>query len=113
MKLRISKEDRKVLKEFDYLCYPRDTHLLRLDLFFDYYGGMVYNLLSFRYRFLKWDTANEKMLPPEETDEDVIKIKEYIERNKANDYGIEMKDYWDSLTKIVEVLKKYYPGNGY
>lgn len=96
MKLRISKEDRKILKEFDDSCYPRDTYLLRLNLFFDYYGGK---------KIFKWNTSNEKMLHPEETDEDVIKIKKYIERNKSNDYGIEMQDYWNSLTKIVEVLK--------
>lgn len=96
----LNKEEEKFLKNFIAEKYPIDTHVLSLDMCFDYYSGIcssikeLYKNQKGFYLLSQSEKAN---------------IENYIKINKHNQKGIEMSNYYNLLLNVINILKKYLP----
>lgn len=97
-------EDRKILKLFLNLRYPRGTHELGLDITFDYYAGLIDQALRNIH-----DLGHR--LYPLSSDIEVL-ISTYINSNLSNENGKEMKQYYYLLCVSIDILRRYYNEEG-
>lgn len=96
--MKITNDDKKVIKQFIKTKYPSSVHVLNLDLCFDYYVGICTNLgknIKEKNSFYLL-SSNEKII-----------IEDYIEINKYKECGKEMSEYYSLLLNIIDILKKY------
>lgn len=100
----MEKSEKQFIKSFLETKYPEDTHNLKLDVCFDYYNALCYQLISNERKL------TEEILNIEEELEH--KILNYIEENKQNNYGLNMSIYYLMIKIVINILNKYYKKDG-
>lgn len=97
------KEDRNVIREYLKRKYPLNTHILNLDMTFDYIGGLCTRFLSnpeyLGFKIIDFDN------------DEIKKIEENI-RNFENDETKYLYYFYKESQKVIDILKKYYYEDG-
>lgn len=93
----IDNKDKIIIKKFFEAKYPQCTHELGLDICFDYYSAVCFNILK------KNCYLNMSIEPiPTELKN---KIQRYISENEKNSNSLELKKYYELLQSTINILQ--------